>query len=146
MGTIQIEEAAHRELVEKSGRVTALEADVTKATERASVAESSLTEANDTAAEALVTAALEAAGVTAPKLAARLAKGYPVKENGVLDAEALRNDVAESVAELQVSNGAGSPRGVGHTQEDAKPAEPVTAEKAQEAILAASGYTPKGAK
>lgn len=146
VGTIQIEESAHAALVEKSGRVTALEADVTKATERATAAESSLTEANDTAAEALVTAALEAAGVSAPKLAARLAKGYPVKENGVLDAEALRTDVAESVAELQVSNGAGSVRGVGHTQEEAKPAETVTAEQAKESILAVSGYTPKGAK
>lgn len=147
MGTIQIEESAHAALVEKSGRVTALEADVTAAKERAGAAESALTEANDTAAEALVTAALEAAGVSAPKLAARLAKGYPVKENGVLDAEALRSDVAESVAELQVGNGAGTPRGVGHTQESVEPsAEAITPEKAQESILAFSGYTPKGAK
>ncbi|HEY9356498.1 MAG TPA: hypothetical protein VIQ52_09365 [Arthrobacter sp.] len=115
MATIQIEESVHADLVEKSSRTTALEAEVSTANERATRAESGLTEANDAAAAAVVEAAFTAAGISAPKTAARLSKGYPVKENGVLNAEALATDVAESIAELQVANGAGAVRGVGHT-------------------------------
>lgn len=146
VATIQIEEAAHRDLVEQSGRATALEAEKTAAETRATVAEGALKQANDTAAAAVVTAALEAVGITAPKLAARLAEGYPVQESGALDEEALRASVAESVAELQVAGGAGTPRGVGDTTatESTQPAE-VTLASAREAILAAKGYTPKGA-
>lgn len=144
VATIQIEESAHATLVAESSRAAALDAKVTEATERATVAEAALTEANDTAAQALVTSALEAVGLSAPKTAARLAQGYPVKENGALDAEALAATVAESVAELQVSGGAGSVRGAGHTEAPATPA--VTYESAREAILATAGYTPKGAK
>jgi hypothetical protein len=144
VATIQIEESAHAALVAESSRAAALEADVTAVTTRATAAEAALTEANDTAAEALVSAALESVGLTAPKTAARLAKGYPVKENGALDKDALAEAVAESIAELQVSGGAGSVRGLGATEQVAAPA--VTAESAREAILASSGYTPKGAK
>lgn len=115
MATIQIEESVHADLVAQSGRATALEAEVSTATERATAAEAGLTEANDAAAAAVVEAAFTTAGISAPKTAARLSKGYPVKENGVLDAEALATDVAESIAELQVANGAGTVRGVGHT-------------------------------
>lgn len=147
VGTIQIEEAAHRDLVEQSGRATALEAEKTAAESRASVAEAALKQANDTAAAAVVTSALEAVGITAPKLAARLAEGYPVQESGALDEEALRAAVAESVAELQVAGGAGTPRGVGETAAEAAAATQteVTQESARAAILAAKGYTPKGA-
>lgn len=145
VATIQIEEAAHADLVEKSSRATALEAEKTAAEGRASVAESALKESNDEAASAIVTAALEAVGITAPKTAARLAEGYAVKENGALDAEALRLSVAESVAELQVAGGAGTPRGVGESASESKVAE-VTLESATEQVLALSGYSPKGAK
>jgi len=141
--TIQIEEAEHRNLVEQSSRATALEADVSKAEERANTAESALKESNDTAAATLVEAALKAVGLNAPKTAARLSQGYPVKENGALDADALAEAVAESIAELQVSGGAGSVHGAGHTQESTAPT--VTLESAREAILASAGYTPKGA-
>lgn len=143
VATIQIEESAHADLVENASRATALEADKTAAEGRATAAESALKIANDTAAAAVVTAALEAAGIAAPKLATRLAEGYPVQENGVLDMEALQGTVAESVAELQVSGGAGTPRGVGESKEAATPA--VTVESATESILAISGYTRKGA-
>jgi hypothetical protein len=115
VATIQIEESVHADLVEKSSRTTALEAEVSTATERATTAEAGLTEANDAAAAAVVEAAFSTAGINAPKTAARLSKGYPLKENGVLDAGALATDVAESIAELQVANGAGTVRGVGHT-------------------------------
>jgi hypothetical protein len=117
VATIQIEEAEHRNLIAQSSRTTALEAEVSTATTRATTAEAGLTEANDTAAAAVVESAFTAAGITAPKTAARLSKGYPVKENGVLNTEALAADVAESIAELQVANGAGTVRGVGHTVE-----------------------------
>lgn len=120
MATIQIEESVHADLVEKSSRTTALEADLTTANTRATTAEAGLTEANDAAAAAVVEAAFTAAGITAPKTAARLSKGYPVKENGVLNAEALATDVAESIAELQVANGAGTVRGLGDTVTESK--------------------------
>jgi hypothetical protein len=90
-----------------------------------------------------VASALEAVGLTAPKTAARLAKGYPVKENGALDKDALAESVAESVAELQVSGGAGTVRGAGDSTAPAQ--EAVTPQSAREAILATVGYTPKGA-
>lgn len=144
VATIQIEESAHADLVEKSSRATALEAEKTAAEGRATVAEAAVAEANDTAALAIVTAALEAAGINAPKTAARLAEGYAVKENGVLDREALELSVAESVAELQVAGGAGTPRGVGETVVEAVKPE-VTLESAREAILAQVGFTKKGA-
>jgi len=144
VATIQIEESAHAELVEKSSRATALEAEKTAAEGRATVAEAAVAEANDTAALAIVTAALEAAGISAPKTAARLAEGYKVKENGVLDQEALQLSVAESVAELQVAGGAGSVRGVGESAAEPAKTE-VSYEDASKQILAFSGYTPKGA-
>lgn len=108
VGHIQIEESEHATLVENASRATAL------ATENAT-AKAALKEVNDEAAAKLVAAALEAKGITAPKLAARLAEGYPTKENGALDAEALQSAVAESIAELQVAGGAGTVHGVGDT-------------------------------
>lgn len=120
MGHIQIEESVHADLIEKSSRTTALEAELTTVTARATTAEAGLTEANDAAAAAVVEAAFTAAGISAPKTAARLSKGYPVKENGVLDSEALATDVAESIAELQAANGAGHVRGLGDTVTESK--------------------------
>lgn len=135
--TIQIEEADHRNLVEASSRVPALE------TER-DAAREALKETNEGTASALVTAALEAAGVTAPKLAARLTAGFPVKENGAIDLEAFRQEVAESVAEVQVAGGAGTPRNVGESDTPATKVE-MTKEDAEAAILKLRGLTPKGA-
>lgn len=138
MATIQIEESTHASLVEASGRVPALEAEVTEATTRATAAEAGLTEANDEAAAAVVEAAFSAAGISAPKTAARLSKGYPVKENGVLNADALKNDVAESIAELLVANGAGNVRGLGGTRPGT-----VTEADSNKAIASAFGRTVK---
>lgn len=119
MATIDDKELA--DLRESASRATTALADSTTATERATTAEAALAESNDTAAAAVVEAAFTAAGITAPKTAARLSKGYPLKENGALDTEALTADVAESIAELQVANGAGSVRGVGHASEATAP-------------------------
>lgn len=118
MATIDDKELA--DLRESASRATTAEAEITTATERATRAEAGLTEANDAAAAAVVEAAFNAAGLSAPKTAARLSKGYPLKENGVLDAEALATDVAESIAELQVANGAGTVRGLGDTVTESK--------------------------
>jgi len=118
MATIDDKELA--DLRESASRASTAEAEITTATDRATRAEAGLTEANDAAAAAVVEAAFTAAGLSAPKTAARLSKGYPLKENGVLDAEALATDVAESIAELQVANGAGTVRGLGDTVTESK--------------------------
>lgn len=130
VGQIQIEEAVHADLLEKSSRATVLEGTIQST--------------NTAVAEALVTSAFEAAGVTAPKAAARLVAGFPVKEDGGIDLQAFSQEIAESVAEFQVSNGAGTPRNLGDVQEQTTTVE-MTAEEANAAILKAAGYTPKGA-
>jgi hypothetical protein len=139
VATIQIEESVHADLVEKSGRATALEAELKEAREKLAAAESATVTAK---AESIVAEAfgdLEAKVTRRSLVAAALAAES-------FDAEALKADAVEAAAELRVASGEGTPRGVGHTKEEANPAETITAEKAQEAILAASGYTPKGAK
>ena len=138
VATIQIEESVHADLVANGSRVTALEA-------AEATAKEALKGINDDAAAALVKAALESAGLTAPKTASRLAQGYPVKENGALDVEAFSAEIAESVAELQVSNGAGTPRNVGEGTTPPPAETTMSTEDATKAILAARGYTPKGA-
>lgn len=120
MATTNIEESELAQLRESASRATAAEADITTARERATRAETALQESNDSAAAALVASALEAVGISAPKTAARLAKGYPVKENGALDTAAFTADLAESIAELQVANGAGTVRGLGDTVTESK--------------------------
>lgn len=142
MATTNIEEAELATLKESSGRVPALEAERDAATDRATTALAGLTESNDTAAAALVTTALAEAGLNAPKAAARLAVGYPVKENGVIDVDTFTADVAEAVAELAEAHGAGSVRGLGNTEATATA---ITQESATQKILALRGITPKGA-
>lgn len=141
MATIDDKELS--DLRESASRATTAEAAITEATERVDAAEAKVKKANDKAAAAVVEQAFATAGLTAPKLAKRLAEGYTVSEDGILDSEALSAEVAESIAELQVGSGAGSVRGVG---ESASTTETVVDESAAHAaILAASGYTPKGA-
>jgi len=138
VGQIQIEESAHAKLLEDASRATVLEGEKSTALE-------ALKSTNDESAEALVTSAFESAGVTAPKAAARLIAGYPVKENGALNVEQFKTDIAEAVAEFQVANGAGTPRNLdGHAAESTTVE--MTTEDAHKAILANVGYTPKGAK
>lgn len=138
VATIEIEESAHADLVAQSGRVTALETDLTTTRE-------ALKATNAAAAEALVKSALEAVGITAPKTAARLSAGFPVLENGAIDVEKFSAEITESIAELQVSGGAGTPRGLGGNPDEGTKVE-LTAEDAHKAILAQAGFTPKGAK
>jgi hypothetical protein len=118
MATIDDKELA--DLRESASRATTAEAASTTATERATRAETALNLANDKAAAAVVESAFTAAGITAPKTAARLSKGYPVDESGVLDTKALTDEIAESLAELQAANGAGTVRGLGDTVTESK--------------------------
>jgi hypothetical protein len=118
MATIDDKELA--DLRESASRATTAEAEITTATERAKRAETALALANDKAAAAVVESAFTAAGITAPKTAARLSKGYPVDESGVLDTKGLTEEIAESLAELQVANGAGTVRGLGDTVTESK--------------------------
>lgn len=141
VGQIQIEESVHADLVANASRVTALEA-------AEATAKEALAETNTAAAAALVKAALEAVGINAPKTAARLSAGFPVKENGAIDVEKFSAEITESIAELQVSGGAGTPRGLGDGTTP-PPSEgtkvELSTEDAHKAILAQAGYTPKGA-
>lgn len=136
VGQIQIEESVHATLVADASRATVLEGEKSTALE-------ALKSTNDDSAAALVASAFESAGVTAPKTAARLSAGYPVKENGALNVEQFKQDIAEAVAEFQVANGAGTPRGVGDVQEQTKVT--MTKEDAEAKILKIAGFAPKGA-
>lgn len=140
MATIDDKELS--DLRESASRATTAEAAVTEATERINAAEAKIKKANDVAAAAVVERAFATAGLAAPKLAQRLAEGYAVSEDGILDSEALSNEVAEAIAELQVGNGAGSVRGVGESGTETV----VDEAAARASILSFSGYTPKGAK
>lgn len=139
MATIDDKELA--DLRESASRASTAEADTTTATERATKAEEALTKANDRAATAIVEAAFTAAGITAPKTAARLSKGYPVAESGELDDAKLTADVAESIAELAESNGAGQVRGLGTSGGDGA----ASAVESNKAIASAFGRTVKEA-
>lgn len=130
-----IEESELATLRDSASRATALEADKTAAETRATAAEESLALANTIAAEAVVSTAMEAKGISGEKLAARLAINFPVLESGVLDREKLAEDVAEALAEIQSANGVGSVRGVGASIEDGQKAE-ITTESFRDEILA----------
>jgi hypothetical protein len=135
--TIQIEESVHADLVAKSSRTTALEAELKEANEKLAAAEQATVTAK---AEAIVA---EAFGDLEAKVTRRsLVKAALSAET--FDAEALKADAEEAAAELRVANGAGTVRGVGESAPADK--KEMTAETAREQILANSGYTPKGAK
>ncbi|MEO5317602.1 hypothetical protein PV761_03275 [Arthrobacter sp. CC3] len=110
MGTIQIEEADHRNLIEKSGRATALEAE--NADLKARLAES-VKKDNDAAAAAVVAEAFQ--GITAPATVKLLAGTYTLTTEGAVDTAALQAKAEEAAAEIAASFGAGTVRGVGHT-------------------------------
>lgn len=138
VATIQIEESEHANLVAQSSRAAVLESEVTAANTRADVAEAALAKRDlDAAAAAIVAEAFDAVEITAPKTAARLAKGYTVKE-GALDADALKADIEESIKELAEAAGLGKVHGNGPTAV----AETIATEAD---VLKALGRTVKGA-
>lgn len=137
MGTT-IEESRLAQLEEASGRVPVLEAENEKLVAENKTLREAAVKAE---ARAVVEAAFE--GITAPKTVNRLAESYTLTDDGKLNADALRAEAEESAAEWKVANGAGTVSGVGHTAPESTE---ITTESAREQILAARGYTPKGAK
>src|SRR5690606_28277939 len=112
----QIEETRLRQLEADASRATVLETEKTEAVKRAEEAERKLAEARQSAntavAQRVVREAFDAAGVAAPKTAARIAASAPLTESGAVDEEALKIAAEESAAELAESSGTGSPRGL----------------------------------
>lgn len=108
MATIQIEESVHADLVEKSSRTTALEAELTEARTKLAAAESATATAQ---AESIVA---EAFGDIEAKATRRsLVKAALAAES--FDADALKADAVEAAAEIRAERGEGQPRGVGFT-------------------------------
>ncbi len=137
MATIQIEESVHADLIAKSSRTTALEAELAEANTKLAASESATVSAK---AEAIVAEAfgdLEAKVTRRSLVAAALAAE-------AFNADALKADAIEAAAELRVAGGAGKVRSVGEsTTPESKTA--MSVEDASKAILAQAGYTPKGA-
>lgn len=136
VATIQIEEAAHADLVAQSSRAAVLEAELAEANTKLAAAESATVTAQ---AEAIVA---EAFGDVEAKVTRRALVSAALAAES-FDAEALKADAVEAAAEIRVANGEGTVRNVGESQTVTAPV--VTEQSAREAILAASGYTPKGA-
>ena len=115
MATIQIEESAHAALVEKAGRVDALESQLAETTTERDKAVTAVVEAHRAAdvakAEAIIAAAegyqfndLEKAGL--------LAALPTVEESGRLDTDAFTTQVSEAAAKRAAEEGAGRPFGI----------------------------------
>ena len=109
MANIQIDEAAHADLVEKAGRVDALEAQLATTTaERdaaVKVADEAAAAADLATAQRLIGAA---DGYTFDDLqTAGLIAGMPLTEGGRLDVDAFTKTVAEAAAAYAVEAGAG---------------------------------------
>lgn len=123
MGKIEVDESAHVAAVEASGRVPALEAE--NADLKAKLAESAKT-ANDATATAVVAEAFK--GINAPATVKLLAGSYTLTAEGAVDTAALKARAEEAAAEIAVSFGAGSVRGVGHTATATESGEPADAD------------------
>lgn len=115
----QIEEARLRQLEADAGRVTALESERDTAVRERDEARQELAEArtvaNTATAERIVREAFDAAGVNAPKTAARLAAHPVLTEDGTVDEDAMKTAAEEAAAELAEAAGAGQVRGFGGT-------------------------------
>ena len=108
MATIQIEESVHADLVEKSSRTTALEAELTEARKKLAAAEAASATSK---AEAIVA---EAFGDIEAKVTRRSLVAAALAAES-LDEAALKASAEEAAAEIRAERGAGTVRGVGHT-------------------------------
>lgn len=108
MATTQIEEAELATLRESASRAVTVEAELTEAKQKLAAAESASTKAT---AERIIA---EAFGDTEAK-ATRRALLAEALGTETFDPEALKANAIEAAAEIAVSNGAGTPRGVGQT-------------------------------
>lgn len=121
MATIQIEESVHADLVEKSSRTTALEAELTEARAKLAAAESASARSK---AEAIVAEAfgdIEAKATRRSLVTAALAAES-------FDEAALKTEATEAAAEIRAERGEGTVRGVGHTAAATESAEPADAD------------------
>jgi hypothetical protein len=116
MGNIQIEESEHKALVEKAGRVDALEAERDTEKNRAENAENTLAERDRVdAARKIITERATAADMLFTPLEERgLLADLPLKEND-LDTEAFTKTVDEAAATRKAGSGAGTVTGFGGT-------------------------------
>lgn len=119
------------QLAEATGRVTALEserdtalAERDTAVRERDEARAALTDSRNAAtAQRVVSEVFTAAGVDAPKTAARVASNPPLDDAGAVDEAALRTLAEESASELAASRGLGKPHGLGSKVDEAEDAE-----------------------
>ena len=115
MATIQIEETAHAALVEKAGRVEALETQLSTVTEERNKAVTAVIEANraeDTAKAEAIIAAAESYAFNDLEKAGLLAAPPTIEESGRLDTDAFTTQVSEAAAKRAAEEGAGRPFGI----------------------------------
>lgn len=118
MGNIQIEESEHRSLVEKAGRVDALEAERDTEKTRADVAESTLaTERRRARAMDLIR---EHDHAFTPLEAKGLVAELPLTESGDFDETKFGEQLAEHAATAARAGGAGTVSGFGQTTDTSK--------------------------
>ena len=103
VATTNIEESELSALRADASRATALEAENRTLRENAVKAE----------AASIVAEAFE--DIEAPRTITRLAESYTLKDDGTLDADALRAEAQESAAEWKAAHGAGQVGGLGDT-------------------------------
>lgn len=108
MATTQIEEAELATLRESASRAVTVEAELTEAKQKLAAAETASTKAT---AERIIA---EAFGDTEAK-ATRRALLAEALATETFDPDTLKANAIEAAAEIAVSNGAGTPRGVGQT-------------------------------
>ena len=114
MATIQIEETAHAALVEKAGRVEALETQLSTVTEERNKAVQAVVEsqqATDRAKAEAIIAAAEGYVFNDLEKSGLLASLPKVEETGRLDTDAFTKTVTEAAAKRAAEHGAGRPFG-----------------------------------
>lgn len=115
MGSIQVDEAEHRQITEAAGRVPALEAERDQAIRERDDARTQLATRDRREAAALIINATETqVPFTALERVGLLAQ-LPVTEAGELDAEKFKATCAEAAAKKAEEAGAGSTSGFGRT-------------------------------
>lgn len=115
MGNIQIDEAEHRSLVERAGRVDTLESERDTVITERDEARRELAEARrDDRARTLLSERAAAGNVTFTPLEERgILAGLPTNEDGTLDEAAFTTRVDEAATSVRESRGEGMVRGFG---------------------------------